>query len=152
MILDTLEGAQRYLPLLPGLDKALTYLRVNARPSLADGKHPIDGENLFAVVSHYQTREASAVDPEAHQKYVDVQFVISGRETVYWTPLAEAAEARMPYDAARDITFYAPNARSRAFELAAGNVAIFFPSDAHQPGCIAGASEPVHKVVVKVRL
>lgn len=151
MILDSLEGAQRYLPLLPGLDKALAYLRVNAKPSLEDGKQPIDGDAMFAVVSKYQTRDATAIDPEAHKKYVDVQFLISGRETILWTPLSDVADVRMQYDEARDIMFFQQNARARAFELSAGNVAIFFPTDAHQPGCISGAAEPVHKVVVKVR-
>ncbi|MBX7167229.1 MAG: YhcH/YjgK/YiaL family protein [Pirellulales bacterium] len=152
MILDTLEGAQRYLPLLPGLDQALAYLRINAKPSLAEGRHEIDGDAMFAVVSKYQTRDPGVVDPESHRKYVDVQFIISGREKILWTPTTEAAEVRVAYDEKRDIMFYGQNARSRGFELAAGHVAIFFPTDAHQPGCTLEASEPVHKAVVKVRL
>ncbi len=36
--------------------------------------------------------------------------------------------------------------------MGAGDAAVFFPEDAHKPGCMAGARHDVRKVVVKIRL
>jgi YhcH/YjgK/YiaL family protein len=152
MILDSLVQSQRYERLMPFLASAFDFLRRRAKPQLGEGRHEIDGDTVFALVARYSTRDFEQGQPEAHRLHLDVQYVISGRETVYWTPLSEAASATTVYDPARDIIFFGRNSRGRPFELHAGHFAVFFPEDVHQPNCRLGPSGPVHKVVVKVRL
>jgi YhcH/YjgK/YiaL family protein len=69
---------------------------------------------MFAVVAQYQTRDFESAEPEAHRRFLDVQYLISGKETVFWTPLEEAGEVTSPYDADRDILFFQRNDRGRA--------------------------------------
>lgn len=152
MILDTLDRHARYSAWMPWLAPAFEFLQRTAGPSLAPGRYEIDGERMFAIAAQYQTRGYDEAEPEAHRKYLDVQYLVSGRETIYWTPLGEAGAVSQPYDAERDLVFFARNDRARPFELAAGHFAIFFPDDAHQPNSHVGAPAAVHKVVVKVRV
>lgn len=152
MILASLQQADRYCPALPGLDAALAYLRSTSLSELTDGRHEIDGDRVFALVSRYRTHDPQATHPEAHRRHVDVQFLVSGQETIYWTPLSGAGQPTGPYEPQRDITFYQAVTPSRSCELYAGDLAIFFPDDVHHPGCHAGAASDILKVVVKVRL
>ena len=39
----------------------------------------VDGEDLFYLLQSYESKPANDT-PEAHKKYVDIQFLISGRE------------------------------------------------------------------------
>ncbi|MGD9647931.1 MAG: YhcH/YjgK/YiaL family protein, partial [Pirellulales bacterium] len=62
----------------------------------------------------------------------------------------EAASVEHPYDAQRDHVFYARNSHARPYELTAGQFAIFFPEDVHEPNCHCGPPAGVQKVVVKI--
>lgn len=152
MILDRLANHARYVSWMPQLAAGFEFLTTRGRASLEEGRHEIDGERVFATVARYETRDYESAEPEAHRRYLDIQYVISGRETIYWTPLAETGPESMAYDAQRDLVFFQRNARARPFELAAGHFCIFFPEDAHEPNCHCGPPSPVHKAVVKVAL
>jgi YhcH/YjgK/YiaL family protein len=152
VILDSLEQAARYERYLPWLEPAFGFLRQRATPALSAGRHEIDGDRMFALVARYTTRNYESAHPEAHRRYLDVQYLISGRETVYWTPLADVSGETIAYDDERDLIFFERNDSARPVELWAGQFAIFFPEDAHEPNCHLGAPGEVHKVVVKVRV
>jgi biofilm protein TabA len=159
MILDTLTNSARYETLFPNLKAGFDFLRAHANSALAAGRHEVDGDRVYAMVAKYDTRAAEDAEPEAHRKYIDIQYMISGRERILWTPLDETAAPTKDYDGDRDIIFFARNARSRPFELAAGHFCLLFPADGHQPGVNAEAApgttegpQPVHKVIVKVRV
>ena len=59
-----------------------------------------------------------------------------------------------PYDAEKDVEFYAGGAEiGKFFNVDAGEFALFFPHDVHMPSlAIAKPQAAVKKVVVKVRL
>jgi len=152
MIHDTLDQHGRYESIVPAFKQAFQFLKTKAHPSLAEGQIELDGERLFAKIAKYTTRDFEIAQPEAHRRYIDIQYLVSGREIIYWTPLAETAPPVVEYDAEKDLIFYGHNSRARPFELHTGDFAIFFPSDAHQPNCHLGAAGPVHKVVIKVQV
>jgi biofilm protein TabA len=163
MILDTLSNSAGYERWLPNLSAGFDFLRTKANAGLTPGRHEIEGDRVYAMVAKYDTRAFEEAEPEAHRKYIDIQYMISGRETILWTPLNETAPPTKDYDSDRDIIFFARNARGRPFELAAGHFCLLFPEDGHQPGCNAEgmtvegkraepSPQPVHKVIVKVRV
>jgi YhcH/YjgK/YiaL family protein len=152
MILDSLSQWERYAQGMPSLRQGFEFIAAQAGATLAEGRHEIDGERAFAIVARYETRDYESAEPEAHRRYLDIQYLIAGRETIYWTPLAEAGPVTVPYDGERDLMFFARNDQARPIELSAGHFTIFFPEDAHEPNCHAGPPGPVHKVVVKIRL
>ena len=167
MIADTVESLGRYLGLHPALDRGLEALRRLAEsPPEADGRQDLEGEALYASFSSYSAGEPAAKTFEAHRKYVDIQAVLAGRETLYWAPLERLRE-RTAYEEAGDIaTLEDPPARSPAgaLDLAPGVFVVLFPQDAHKPGCRVRGGPPgappggpaggerVRKLVLKVRI
>ena len=150
MILTTLAEADALAALGPGIAAGVRWLRA-FDPALADGRHDIDGDEVFALVSTYDTGPATEKRFETHRVYVDLQYVAAGTERILHAP-AEGLAVETPYDEAKDIAFYAEPKASSSLLLRAGDLAVFHPADAHKPGCMAGGRDPVRKVVVKVRV
>lgn len=155
MIVDTLRNAKNTRGLREGIDKALAFLGQAAIAKLAPGRHDIDGDRVYALVQDYTPFDPAGRQFESHRRYIDVQYVHSGREIVYWAPTSRLKNA--PYSDQNDAILYddpLSAATATAVGLEAGSFGIFFPEDAHMPCCRwAGAqpaNEPVRKVVVKV--
>jgi biofilm protein TabA len=160
VIADTLEHLERYRGLDPQLDRGLEALRRLAGESAAsrahtpaDGRHELAGEELYGSLSTYLTGEPAGKPFEAHRKYIDIQAVLEGRETLYWAPLA-GLRVRSGYSEAEDIaTFEDPPAGGVGLVLEPGVFVVLFPQDAHKPGCrTGGRGENVRKLVLKVRV
>jgi YhcH/YjgK/YiaL family protein len=150
MILTTLVEADALSVLEPGIGAGLRWLR-GFDPAVPDGRHEIDGDDVFALVSTYATGPATEKRFETHRLYLDLQYVAAGTERILHAP-AHGLAVEAPYDEAKDIAFYAEPRASSSLLLRAGDLAVFHPADAHKPGCMAGGRDTVRKVVVKVRL
>jgi YhcH/YjgK/YiaL family protein len=130
--------------------EALAWLRA-FDPALPDGRHPIDGDRVFALVSSYATGPSTEKRFEAHRRHADVQWLASGAERILYLP-ADGLAVAEPYSDESDILFFEEPKASSSLLLNPGDAALFFPEDAHKPGCMAGARHDVRKVVVKIRL
>jgi biofilm protein TabA len=146
VILDTLSNASRYGALHGGFARAFDFLRRADREELPPGRHEVDGAHLYASIGRDEGRGRGNARLEAHRKYIDIQFVVSGEEVIGWEDLKTARARALGYDAGKDIEFYA-GAPRLWIPVPPGTFAIFFPEDAHAP--LAGAG-PVHKIVMKV--
>jgi len=152
MIVDSLANASQYRGLALLLDRGLEEMtRLSANPP-ADGRHELSGQSLYASISTYSTESPEEKAFEAHRRYIDIQVVLSGRETLYWAPLA-MLEPRGEYAEAKDVAFYT-GLPSVAVPLEPGWFTVLFPQDAHKPGCISlggqGGPSTVKKLVIKV--
>lgn len=148
MIVARLQDADRQSPGAEGFTKAFAFLRRPGLAGLSDGRYPIDGDMVFALVQRYDTAAAAEPRFEAHRDYIDVQYLASGSEVIGWAPLP-AVKISEPYDGGRDVCF----GRAAAWtplRLGPGELAVLYPEDAHAPRLAAGAPGPVVKVVVKV--
>lgn len=150
MIVTSLATAESYAILGPGISLALQYLR-GLDPATLDGRYPIYGDVVFALVSSYATGPASEKRFEAHRRHLDVQYVAEGAERILHTPSSGLSVAT-PYIEDQDIEFFLDPPASSSVLLCAGDLAILAPEDAHKPGCMAGSRAQVKKVVVKVQI
>lgn len=134
------------------LQKALAYVAATDFSKLANGEYEIDGRNVFARVNTYDTEPSAERRPEKHNDYIDVQFVASGKEKIFYTPLtADCVETENKAEK-EDVIFYADPQEKNFVTLDAGDFAIFFPWELHRPNCNAGAKAAhVQKIVVKVK-
>ena len=130
---------------------AFTFLKDNDLSKLELGRYDIDGNNLYVSVSEYITKNEEDAMYEAHQKYIDIQYVVSGKELIGIVPIASKNEILEPYDADRDIEFFTV-AEEKSYKATPNNFFIFFPEDAHCPGLKDGENSPVRKIVVKVKV
>ena len=150
MIYDTMDKIASYKGLARNLDSAIDYLVKNKVSALPDGKHPVDGDRVIVQVSTYETKDLPAAKFEAHRKYIDIQFVLEGKEACYMTPL-EGLEPSEPFSEERDLGFYKGDGGA-FLPLTPDVFAVFFPQDAHKPSCDLGGKRKNRKVVVKVAL
>lgn len=149
MIYDTLAHCDLYAGLHPLLGKAFAFLR-SFDPATPDGRIELRGDDLFVNVERYATEPPEARRYEAHERYLDIQTIHTGREAIYVEPL-DRLEVIEPYDAERDVAFYRGPDRS-VVALQPGDFALFLPQDGHKPCCHAGGAADVLKAVAKVRL
>ena len=69
-------------------DKAFTFLKSNDLSKLEIKRYDIDGDNLYAPVSEYLTKNEEDAMFEAHRKYIDIQYVITGSEQMSVAPIS----------------------------------------------------------------
>lgn len=148
MILDTLQNADLYIDLDSNLRLGLEYLQNTDFTSMKMGKYEISGDEVFAILQSYNTKEESDCRLEAHKKYVDIQYMVSGDEIMGVVPFnnQEITEA-LPDN---DVTFY--KGTGAPVLVNEGSFTIFFQTDVHAPGIKVKASKEIVKVVVKVEL
>ena len=147
MITDVLENADLYAHISDRLAVGLRYLQMTDFSELAPGKYLIEDNEVFALVSEYNSKKPEDAKWEAHQKYADIQYIISGEEKMGFAPRVgfEVTEA---YNPDKDIVFL--KGTGDYVTAKTGTFVIFFPQDAHQPSVAVKDSTPVKKVVVKV--
>lgn len=152
MIRDRIENAEPYGRLGRGIAQALEWLRTTDCTKLAQGKHDIDDQRVFAVVQRYVPKPLAEAAWEAHHRYIDVQYVAAGSERMGCTPLGPGMKISKPYDPHQDLVFYETDGDLLVFRT--GEFAIFTPQDVHAPGLApaGGPADEVIKVVVKVRV
>lgn len=147
MIADTLEHYKTYIAMLDGLEDAVTFLKQCEEKFPTTGKYILNGDKLFALVQEYSTLPREQVRWEAHKRYIDIQFMISGEEIIEWSDISHLPEGSA-YDFERDIT-YCDGVNGSQLKLKASNFAVFFPQDLHRPMCIMGNTDIVRKIVIK---
>lgn len=116
-----------------------------------NGKYPLEN-GARAAVSEYETKPMATSKFEAHRKFIDVQFILSGSEIIGVTPTSSMTDADRigEYNEEKDVEFYGVKGDFEKLALSAGDFAILYPEDAHMPG--VHESEPAHikKIVLKV--
>lgn len=131
------------------IQTAIAYLRDNDFVHMEPGVYEIQGKDIYAQVFDAETGAVSEKRPEVHEKYVDVQFLASGRERLGFTPDTGSYEVDERIDE-RDLIFYKSVENEGFIEAVPGCYSIFFPADVHRPACVSGEPMKVRKVVVKV--
>ncbi|MFO7611784.1 MAG: YhcH/YjgK/YiaL family protein [Clostridia bacterium] len=151
MIFDKLENAGLYRGISDGIDKALEFLKKTDIMNLPLGRHVVYGDKIYALCMEYETKSPEESKTEAHEKYIDVQYMALGSERMYTADIRDLCET-VAYDDEKDVMFL-ENRNTCAFLAGEGSFAIFFPHDAHMPGVDPdGFHMMVRKVVVKVHV
>jgi len=84
---------------------------------------------------------------EAHRRFYDLQFLVSGEERFGWAPLAGLTE-ESPYDEEKDIAFY--RGKGDIFLFREEFFILLSPRDAHSPGLWTPKQSRVKKIVIKI--
>jgi biofilm protein TabA len=148
MVADLLTNAHLYTAFGPRIARGLRFLAETDLRSLAAGRHEIDGDTLFALVSDYAPKALAQGKWEAHRRYLDLQYVASGVERFGIAPIGHLQAG--DYIPEKDITWLSGS--GDFVTLSAGQFVIVWPGDAHMPGLDAGIPGQVRKIVVKIKL
>ena len=149
MVSDQIKNAKLYYGLGEKIKVGLQYLEINDLSNVEPGKYEIDGQNIFVIVSEYNSKSLDDAKTENHKNYIDIQFIIQGREHMGFVPYKGQSES-VAYNPEKDVAFY--QCETSLIEYNKGDFAIFFPEDLHQPGVGVHAPEAVKKAVIKVKV
>lgn len=149
MIIDKIENADLYASIHPGIAKALKYIQNTNFDELTFGKHELDGDDLFVIYKEYHTKPITESYLEAHLKYIDVQYIVEGKEQM-GVAIQGGQTPHKIYDSEEDYMLY--DTRYDIVTVKKGGFVIFFPDDMHMPDITTGESSKVKKAVIKVKI
>lgn len=147
MIIDNIKNAEQYFSYGDRFKKALEFLSGSDIISLENGTHEIDGKNIYAIVSEYDTKTLEEGQWESHKKYYDVQFVASGEEKIGYV-YKEKVSLLQDYDEENDYMLWEGD--GDFLTAKAGDFLILGPDDIHMPSIRIDGPSKVKKVVIKV--
>ena len=152
MIFDQIKNAACYKGILPTVTTALEKMTAYTPDNYPGGKVEIDGDNLFLLLNTYETRDPAAAQFEAHEKYIDVMYMVEGEEIIYVKPTDMLQAITKAYDPAIDALLAKLDGDAIPVRLTAGTFVVLFPQDAHAPACYDTAPQTVKKIIGKVKL
>ena len=94
MICGRLEG-WRKIEGIKGLEAGLEFLERANLAALPDGRHAIQGDEVYALVMRAPSKSPADARFESHRDYIDIQYLLSGDETMGVLPIEELA-GRLP--------------------------------------------------------
>ncbi|MGD9201414.1 MAG: YhcH/YjgK/YiaL family protein [Chitinispirillia bacterium] len=153
MIFDNIRNISIYKPILDTIRTGINFIENSGFDKLSqlkDGRVKIDGDKVFAKISSYDTVHSSKKLYESHRCYIDLQLILKGRETIFYTQADNLSESKS-YNPDQDITFY-HGENETALNLAPQHFAVFFPHDAHKPCCFWDRKTDVKKLVIKMKI
>lgn len=149
-----LKGYIPYQGESKNLKRAINWLSEQNLEKIECGKYEIDGNNIYASVFEYETKDALNCRYEVHRKYIDIQLLISGKEIIHVTPIKNI-DITDDYNLTKDISFgiLKDKELENTLIMSKGLAAILYPKDAHQPNMRIVDNNSINKkIVVKVAI
>jgi biofilm protein TabA len=146
---DKVTFAEQYHKNKAAWDKAFAFLRDSNLTTIKPGKYIIDGDNVFVSITEAPSKELDKSAWESHRKYIDLQYVIKGKEKI-GVASVPAATVIKPYDEKSDGANYTTDGKYYIADPA--TFYLFFPQDAHRPNIKVNGYDVVKKLVIKIRM
>jgi biofilm protein TabA len=134
---------------LRSLERAFDFLETGNVETKPPGRYPLDGDRLYATVVEDKTMAVETAQFEEHRKYIDIHYLVRGKEMI-GSADPSTLKAKKPYSTEIEAALYERPAKYKQLQLKPGEFTVFFPGQAHMPGCYLDKSEVIRKVVVKV--
>lgn len=128
--------------------RSAAFARLGAVAEGATDRVELPG-GAFALEQAFHSKPRSEGFFESHRKYIDVQLVVVGEETMEVEDVARLTVSA-PYVPERDLIKYADPAAYSRLVMRTGDAAVFFPEDGHMPSLQWRGPVLVRKSVVKV--
>ncbi len=144
MIFNSLKHIDNYKG-LGDVYEALKFLAETDFSQVEVGKYVLS-DSIYYMVQEYET--APKTVSEVHEKYIDIQCLLAGREVIGVAPI-ECEKVLVEAKPEKDVWKY--TCQTQPMWLEAGDFMVLYPSDIHMPGATLGESGKCRKVVVKVK-
>ena len=120
--------------------------------SLKDiGKKVRVNDDFYYNIQYYDTKSPDLCDFESHRKYIDIQFMVSGKECLEISDTSRLS-VKQPYNENLDVMFWNVPENISKTVLSEGDYIVLYPEMAHRGAVICQKSEKVLKIVGKVRI
>jgi YhcH/YjgK/YiaL family protein len=149
MVLDHIENSKIYTGLGSSFKEVFEFIGKNHFEKILPGQYALK-DDMYYMLQNYETKLESEGFFETHRRYIDLQYVVYGKERHDYAHFS-TLKVRDPYDAGKDLVVY--DGKGCGFILNQGFFVIYFPEDAHMPNLrIDNKPEKMIKVVVKIPL
>ncbi|SUB77985.1 YhcH/YjgK/YiaL family protein [Porphyromonas macacae] len=148
MVLANLSESYRYECLHPLFHEVFEYVKQHDLLLMPPGRIVLRPDILFINNDRPLGVPEEKQVLEVHRNFIDIHFLLEGKERVGWKSTPDCRDKVVPYDAARDCMFYGDEPDGY-FNYKPGQFIIFWPEDAH--ATIIGEGT-IKKSIAKVRL
>lgn len=147
MILDSLKNCAAYYGISPRVKQAFELFATKDWTTAEAGVHELDGRTIFANVQVRGLKTKEEAKLEVHNKYIDIQILVSGSEEAFgWADRSTLTAPKEAFNEEKDIQFF-EDAPQTYYTMRPGQFTILLPEDAHAP--LVGEGE-IRKVILKV--
>ena len=148
MFADRIENLKLYIPYNEKIKVVCDYLAKTDIHALEVGKYDI-ADGVRVVVNAFTPKTRETARWETHRKYIDLQYLIEGDESMGYLPIDEVEDAA--YDAEKDVSHPVPKAGASVSEISleTGSFAFLEPRDAHRPS-VKLHSDASKKLIFKI--
>jgi len=146
MLIQSLERLETDSAWLPHLEDALACLTEH-KDAPAPARFEFPGGYL--MMQEGITKGIDECDYEAHRRYLDIQVLLEGEETVVWSDIS-ALQPSVLYDPKKDKAMYVGEGCSMV--LRPGTCYVCWPEDGHKACRHTGQPAQCRKAVIKLSL
>lgn len=130
--------------------KVINFINSNDLNTLPVGRYSL-GQDDYVNIEKYFTRARDDAQYESHERYCDIQYVISGSEDIE-VAKKDFLKIEKSYDNERDICFYSSRFDGYRFQMDSGDYLVLMPEDAHMPCLSREKPNNVKKAIFKIAL
>ena len=132
--------------------EAMEFIASGKLASLENGKHILDGDNLFVNICDSELKTPEQARFEAHKKYIDIQVPLSREESYGIMPAEDCRQQDGEFNTEKDIVFFKDSVTEKTIYTAQpGQAVVFNPADAHAPLIGLTGQGTIHKAIFKVK-
>ena len=133
------------------VEKAVKYLKeVNIAEADVGKRVDVDDDFYYSIQS-YDTKPAEECKLESHRKYIDIQIMVSGEESMDLADISRLS-LREEYNEEKDVVFWNVPIRMSKTTLLPGDCIVLYPETAHRGAQNLKGTKPVLKIVGKVKI
>jgi len=104
MISDKIKKWNNYFDAGSRLYDGMRFILEEFNESIKDGRYEIKADDIYALVQSYATDAPGNKRLESHRRYIDIQYIVSGREVIGWLPIG-GLKVMTPYSEEKDVVF-----------------------------------------------
>ena len=146
MIVCPWKDLKRYEAVIPGLEEAMK--AVEALENFEPATYPLSGSNKI-LVQKVTTKAWETSELEAHREFLDIQYILKGKEMVGWAPV-DTLKPTGEFNTAKDKGMYAGPVDFMTIRQ--GYCYVAFPEDAHMPNLHLEEPKHLKKLVLKLKV
>lgn len=151
MIVDHIKNLSKYKTLNPHIETIISFMEKKDLHDLPQGKTIIN-EDVYVIRESYEPREEKDCYFEGHKNYLDIQYVLKGKEAIGYKHINDKEILITdPYNPDKDVTKYNIKEYTKVI-LTDGLFALVNPEDLHMPKLSIENSKFVEKIVFKLKV
>lgn len=147
MIYSNIKNKNEYKFLDEKIQKCFEYIEENNLKDMEKATYEIDGKDIFVNIVEYETTKAENRFWEAHKQYIDIHFMLEGKEYININFIDDME--KKPYIEKDDFLELIGDKKISVL-MKERDFLICYPNDAHMTAVEVENPEKIKKAIFKV--